>query len=60
MEALSLPVEILIELVQGDPERGVSVGIPVTLLDHLGRDGPDPAHPIAGDPDCDGSGGRVA
>ena len=35
MEALPLPVEVLVELVEGDPERGVSLGIPVTVLNHL-------------------------
>jgi len=59
MEALSPSVEILIELMKGDPEGGVCVRIPVTLLDHLGRDAPDSANPIAGDPDRDGSGGRI-
>ena len=60
IEVPSLPVEIFTELVEGGAERAVSVGIPVTLLDHLGRYAPDPANPIAGDPDRDGSGGRVA
>ena len=59
MEALPPPVEILIELVQGDPERGVSVRIPVTVRDHLGRDAPNSSNSVAGDPDRDGSSGRV-
>ena len=48
MEALPFPVEILIELVKGDPERSVSFRIPVTVLDHLGRNAHDPAHPHYG------------